>query len=228
MSLYTLSLTTQSQRAFSEFLPKCFRLVALFQSTWSLPVVTGPYLQACSWGSRYRGSLFHVRGNPIAGTEQVGHIIAVVQNSQVGLGISMELTTFGQPVYNRSNVFYSRKPLSWGTYLPNLQLVPLNVTNSGYLTPTTVWYVTLLHGGYGMLHRPLWCLFTHPTLTPLSDGKGHAGTALQHSPFFFVRFGLGVTFDYNIRVLCYVVHHWGCRLASLRWRSSNPGYPRTL
>ena len=39
-----------------------------------------------------------------------------------------------------------RKPprcgLSWGTYLPNFQLVPLNVTNSGYLTPTTVWYVT--------------------------------------------------------------------------------------
>ena len=29
-----------------------------------------------------------------------------------------------------------------GTYLPNFQLVPLNVTNSGYFTPTTVWYVT--------------------------------------------------------------------------------------
>ena len=39
-----------------------------------------------------------------------------------------------------------RKPprcgLSWVTNLPKFQLVPLNVTNSGYRTPTTVWYVT--------------------------------------------------------------------------------------
>ena len=60
MSLNIPSLTTKSQRAFSEFLPKRFGLLALFQSTWSLPVVTRPYFQTCSWGSRYRGSLFHV------------------------------------------------------------------------------------------------------------------------------------------------------------------------
>ena len=50
---------------------------------------------------------------PIAGTEQVGHIIAVVQNSQVGLGISMELTPFRQLVYDRSNVFYSMYVSTW-------------------------------------------------------------------------------------------------------------------
>ena len=44
------------------------------------------------------------RRNPITGTEQIGHIIAIVQDGQAGLGISTELTAFRQPVYNRSNV----------------------------------------------------------------------------------------------------------------------------
>ena len=39
-----------------------------------------------------------------------------------------------------------RKPpgsgLSCWTYLPNFHCVPLKVTSSGYLTPTTVWYVS--------------------------------------------------------------------------------------
>ena len=49
---------------------------------------------ACTGGDPSGNNRVMRRGNPIAGTEQVGHIIAVVQNSQVGLGISMELTTF--------------------------------------------------------------------------------------------------------------------------------------
>ena len=44
---------------------------------------------------------------------QVGYIIAVVQNSQVGLGISMELTTFRKLVCNRFNVFYSMYVGTW-------------------------------------------------------------------------------------------------------------------
>ena len=44
------------------------------------------------------------RRDPITGTEQIGHIIAIVQNCQAGLGISTELTSFCQPVYHRSNV----------------------------------------------------------------------------------------------------------------------------
>ena len=109
---------------------------------------------ACTGGDLSGNNRVRRIGYPIAGTEQVGHIIAVAQNGQVGLGISMELTTLCQPVYNRSNVFYSMYVSTWnipkyreettalwallGTYLPNLQLVPLNVTNSGYLTPTIV------------------------------------------------------------------------------------------
>ena len=77
--------------------------------------------------------------------------------TQAGLGISTELTSFCQPVYHRSNVLdgmrvgsrdipKDRRPprcgLSGGTNLPKFQFVPLNVTNSGYLTPTTVWHVT--------------------------------------------------------------------------------------
>ena len=69
-----------------------------------------------------------------------------------GLGISMENTAFSQPVYNRSKSSTAcvsargtsqkigRKPprcgISWVTNLPKFQLVPLNVTNSGF------WYVT--------------------------------------------------------------------------------------
>ena len=44
------------------------------------------------------------RRDPITGTEQIGHIIAIVQDCQAGLGISTELTSFCQPVYHRSNV----------------------------------------------------------------------------------------------------------------------------
>ena len=65
-----------------------------------------------------------------------------------GLGISMENTAFSQPVYNRSKSSTAcvsargtsqkigRKPprcgISWVTNLPKFQLVPLNVTNSGF------------------------------------------------------------------------------------------------
>ena len=86
--------------------------------------------------------------------KQIGHIIAIVQDSQARLGISTELTPFSQPINNRSNVLNSMRVCSWnvpkngeeatslrplwGTNLPKFQLVPLNVTNSGYRTPTTV------------------------------------------------------------------------------------------
>ena len=109
---------------------------------------------ACTCGDPSGNNRVMGRRYPITGTEQVGHIIAVVQNSQVGLGISMELTTFCQPVYDRSNVLYSIYVGTWnvpkdrekaaslrsllGNILTNFQLVPSNVTNSGYLTPTTV------------------------------------------------------------------------------------------
>ena len=49
---------------------------------------------ACTSGDPSGNNRVLGRRYPIAGTEQVGHIIAVVQDSQVGLGISMELTTF--------------------------------------------------------------------------------------------------------------------------------------
>ena len=77
---------------------------------------------ACTGGDPSGNNRVMRRGNPIAGTEQVGHIIAVVQNSQVGLGISMELTTFRQPVYNRSNVFYSMYVSTWN--IPNIGRKP--------------------------------------------------------------------------------------------------------
>ena len=53
------------------------------------------------------------RRDPIAGTEQIGHIIAIVQNGQVRLGISTEITAFSQPVYNRSNVLDSMRVGAW-------------------------------------------------------------------------------------------------------------------
>ena len=51
--------------------------------------------------------------DPITGTEQIGHIIAIVQDSQARLGISTEITAFSQPVYNRSNVLDSTRVSSW-------------------------------------------------------------------------------------------------------------------
>ena len=60
MGLDILSLAPKSQWAFCEFLSKCFSLLTLFQSTWSLSVVTRPHLQTGSWSSCYRGSLFHI------------------------------------------------------------------------------------------------------------------------------------------------------------------------
>ena len=43
MGLDILSLATKSQWAFCEFLSKCFSLLTLFQSTWSLSVVTSAF-----------------------------------------------------------------------------------------------------------------------------------------------------------------------------------------
>ena len=42
--------------------------------------------------------------DPVAGTEQIGHVVPIVQDSQARLGISMESTTFCQPFNNSSNV----------------------------------------------------------------------------------------------------------------------------
>ena len=79
--------------------------------------------------------------DPVTGTEQIGHVVSIVQDSQARLGISMEITAFSQPLYNSSQKTGRKPPrcgLSWVTNLPKFQLVPLNVTNSGYRTPTTV------------------------------------------------------------------------------------------
>ena len=46
--------------------------------------------------------------DPITGTEQIGHVISIVQDSQARLGISME-----NPFYNRSNVFDSMRVSTW-------------------------------------------------------------------------------------------------------------------
>jgi len=51
--------------------------------------------------------------DPITGTEQIGHIIAIVQDSQARLGISMEITAVSQPVYHRSNVLDSMRVSRW-------------------------------------------------------------------------------------------------------------------
>ena len=51
--------------------------------------------------------------DPITGTEQIGHIVTIVQDSQAGLGISMENTAFSQPVYNRSNVLDGLRVSTW-------------------------------------------------------------------------------------------------------------------
>ena len=51
--------------------------------------------------------------DPITGTEQIGHIISIVQDSQARLGISMESTAISQPVYNRSNVLDSMRVSTW-------------------------------------------------------------------------------------------------------------------
>jgi len=51
--------------------------------------------------------------NPIAGTEKIGHIIAIVQDSQTRLGISTEITAFSQPVNHRPNVLNSMSMGSW-------------------------------------------------------------------------------------------------------------------
>ena len=51
--------------------------------------------------------------DPITGTEKLGHVISIVQDRQARLGISTEITAFGQPVYNRSNVLDSMRLSSW-------------------------------------------------------------------------------------------------------------------
>ena len=60
MGLDILSLAPKSQWAFCEFLSKCFSLLTILQSTWSLSVVTRPHLQTGIWSSCYRGSLFNI------------------------------------------------------------------------------------------------------------------------------------------------------------------------
>ena len=56
----SVGLASQSKGALGEFLPKGFRLLALFKATRRLPVVTRPYLQTSSRCSGNRGCLFHV------------------------------------------------------------------------------------------------------------------------------------------------------------------------
>ena len=41
--------------------------------------------------------------DPVAGAEQIGHVVPIVQDSQASLGISMESATFCQPFHNSSN-----------------------------------------------------------------------------------------------------------------------------
>ena len=55
--------------------------------------------------------------DPIAGTEQIGHIIAIAQGGQTRLGISTEITALSQPVNNSSNVLDSMSVCSWN--IPN-------------------------------------------------------------------------------------------------------------
>ena len=51
--------------------------------------------------------------DPVTGTEQIGHVVSIVQDSQARLGISMELTAFSQPFYNRTNVLDSMRVSTW-------------------------------------------------------------------------------------------------------------------
>ena len=82
--------------------------------------------------------------DPVTGTKQGGHVIPIVQNSQVGLGISIERAAFCKPFNNSSNVLNcmrvstfqktGKKPprsgFSWVTNLPEFQSVPLDVTKT--------------------------------------------------------------------------------------------------
>ena len=47
--------------------------------------------------------------DPVTGTEQIGDVVSIVQDSQARLGISMEITAFSQPFYNLSNVLDSMR-----------------------------------------------------------------------------------------------------------------------
>ena len=51
--------------------------------------------------------------DPVTSTEQIGHIGSIVQDSQARLGISMEVTAFCQPLYNRSNVLHRMRVSTW-------------------------------------------------------------------------------------------------------------------
>ena len=48
--------------------------------------------------------------DPVTGTEQMGHIVSIMQDSQARLGISMEITA---PFYNSSNVLNCMRVSTW-------------------------------------------------------------------------------------------------------------------
>ena len=53
------------------------------------------------------------RGNPVAGSEQIGHVVAVMQHRQARLGIRLKCITFEQPVHYSPNVLNSMDVSTW-------------------------------------------------------------------------------------------------------------------
>ena len=51
--------------------------------------------------------------DPVTGTEQIGHVVPIVQDSQARLGISMEITAFCQPFHNSSNALNCMRVSTW-------------------------------------------------------------------------------------------------------------------
>ena len=49
----------------------------------------------------------------VTGTKQGGHVVPIAQNSQVGLGISMERAAFCKPFNNSSNVLNCMRVSTW-------------------------------------------------------------------------------------------------------------------
>ena len=80
------------------------------------------------------------RGYPIAGTEEIGHIIAVMQHRQVRLSVSLKLTTFRYPVYHRSNVFNSMYVSTWDIPKPPkvISRISASLTMSQEISPLEV------------------------------------------------------------------------------------------
>ena len=98
----------------------------------------------------------------------------------------------------RTSQKIGRKPprcgLSWGTNLPKFQFVPLNVTNSGYLTPTTVWYVTWETRALLDNTRPH---FWRPATAASANGGKHARKPFSFPSQAHPQNGEGSTLDFS-------------------------------